>query len=158
VKKLLFRVFDKERNEMSEPFPLGTPYYIFNEKDGSKYPTTMESMALMLVNPDRFIVMQYTGLHDSTKWEQLTPEEQKAWLDKSKTKEEWPGKMIFEGDIVKCPLQEESADYLWLEADKYNRDYVLRTMWLPECYLEGFPDGVEILGNVHEHKHLLEAL
>jgi len=43
---------------------------------------------------------QYTGLHDATKWGQLKPAEQKAWLDSGKTKEEWNGKEIYEGDIL----------------------------------------------------------
>jgi uncharacterized phage protein (TIGR01671 family) len=46
-------------------------------------------------------LMQYTGLKDNTKWEQLTKSEQKDWLNSGKTKEEWNGKEIYEGDIVK---------------------------------------------------------
>jgi len=44
--------------------------------------------------------MQYTGLKDSTKWEQLTELEQQDWIKSGKTKEEWNGKEIYEGDIV----------------------------------------------------------
>jgi len=45
-------------------------------------------------------VGQFTGLKDNTKWEELTKEEQKKWLI-NKTKEEWVGKEIYEGDSVK---------------------------------------------------------
>lgn len=43
---------------------------------------------------------QYTGLHDSTKWESLSKSEQQKWLE-NHTADEWKGKKIFEGDIIK---------------------------------------------------------
>ena len=46
-------------------------------------------------------LMQYTGLKDNTKWDNLTHEEQRMWLDSGKTEDEWDGKEIYEGDIVK---------------------------------------------------------
>lgn len=45
-------------------------------------------------------VGQFTGLYDSTKWEELTEIEQKQWFNNGKTKEEWNGKEIYEGNIV----------------------------------------------------------
>lgn len=49
-------------------------------------------------------VGQYTGFHDSTKWEELTPEEQQAFLYQpdgwENTPDLWHGKQIFEGDVL----------------------------------------------------------
>ena len=51
-------------------------------------------------------VGQFTGLYDNTKWEELTVDEQAEFLypkDGGKhSKEEWKGKPIFEGDIIKA--------------------------------------------------------
>ena len=46
------------------------------------------------------ILMQSTGLHDSTKFENLSEEEQEEWLESGKSADEWQGREIFEGDIV----------------------------------------------------------
>ena len=46
------------------------------------------------------ILMQSTGLHDSTKFEDLSEEEQEEWLESGKTADEWQGREVFEGDIV----------------------------------------------------------
>lgn len=56
-------------------------------------------------------VGQYTGLKDATKWEQLSEHEQSEWLSKGNTKENWAGKEIYEGDIVKFEdIESESVD------------------------------------------------
>ena len=46
------------------------------------------------------ILMQSTGLYDSTKFEDLSEEEQEEWLESGKSADEWQGREIFEGDIV----------------------------------------------------------
>lgn len=48
-----------------------------------------------------YILMQYTGLKDGTKWEQLTKEEQNDWQQSGKRPEEWKGREIYEGDLFK---------------------------------------------------------
>lgn len=40
-----------------------------------------------------------TGIHDNTKLDELTEQEQTEWLKNHKA-EEWNGKMICEGDII----------------------------------------------------------
>lgn len=54
-------------------------------------------------------VGQYTGLHDGTRWEELSEEEKEKFLsewnyekDRRNTKDDWNGRKIFEGDIVKA--------------------------------------------------------
>lgn len=46
-------------------------------------------------------VGQYTGCHDSTKWEELSASEQEDFIRKGGKPSEWNGKQIFVGDIVK---------------------------------------------------------
>ncbi len=46
------------------------------------------------------ILMQYTGLKDGTKWENLTKQEKDEWL-KNNDKKDWKGKKIYEGDVLK---------------------------------------------------------
>lgn len=44
---------------------------------------------------------QFTGEYDSTEWEELSQEEKYTFL-KQHPEEEWYGRKIFEGDILKC--------------------------------------------------------
>lgn len=46
------------------------------------------------------ILMQSTGLYDSTKFDELTPEEQRDFIKDHYSKELWRGREIYEGDIV----------------------------------------------------------
>ena len=46
------------------------------------------------------ILMQSTGLHDNTKFDDLSEEDQKEWLDSGNTDEEWHGREIFDGDLI----------------------------------------------------------
>ena len=82
------------------------------------------------VDTEKYQIMQFTGFLDQD------------------------GKEIYEGDIVKCPITGESADYLQLEADK--KDFVIREIRFPEVYMEGLPDSCEVIGNIYENKELLK--
>ncbi len=65
------------------------------------------------------------------------------------------GTEIYEGDIVKCPITEMSADYLFIQAG--NKSYVLRQASIPSTYQEGLPDDCEVMGNVFENPELMET-
>lgn len=61
-----------------------------------------------IVEIDPSTVCQYTGLHDCTKWEQLSKMEQDKFLsewnikeNRKNQKEDWNGKKIWENDIIR---------------------------------------------------------
>jgi hypothetical protein len=135
VKELLFRVFDKEQNLMSKIFPLGYTHIVFNEN------CLQLSLEYCLTNPDRFIIMQFTGL--TTLYDD-------------------PAK-IFDHDFVKIYFANKSIICL-VKWDYDDGGYRFEEVNGDEYYIyselihyDDF-EKIEILGNVHEHKHLLEAL
>ena len=90
-----FRVWDKKRSEMINLIAINFHKYIAMDdlicscNDG---PITR--------NFQDVVLMQSTGLHDDTKFEDLSEEEQEEWLESGKSADEWQGREIFEGDIV----------------------------------------------------------
>jgi len=90
-----FRVWDEKERRMLYPDELIAISPIGNEK--LNYARLGSNGDYLW---DKGILIQYVGLKDNTKWEELTKEEQKKWLI-NKTKEEWTGKEIYEGDLVK---------------------------------------------------------
>ena len=90
-----FRVWDKKRSEMINLIAINFHKYIAMDdlicscNDG---PITR--------NFQDVVLMQSTGLHDDTKFEDLSEEEQEEWLESGKTADEWQGREVFEGDIV----------------------------------------------------------
>lgn len=110
-------------------------------------------------------IMQYTGLRDSTKWEQLTKEEKQQFYNEHRSedgetikyqhiddvKRLWKGKEIYEGDIVKVKggvtaevIFAEYPDFQWL----------LRWIGAYEKY---YPFGQEckVIGNIYDNPELL---
>ena len=103
--------------------------------DGSYYKIiynmiNSKGMILSKEDDNNIELMQYTGLKDKNE------------------------KEIYEGDIIKCTVTDNSADYLQIEAgDKHS---VLRIISIPELYQEGLSDDGEIIGNIYENKELLK--
>jgi hypothetical protein len=128
-------------------------------------------------------VGQYTGLKDSTKWEQLTEQEQQKWINEKKGNSEknWKGKKIFEGDIVEFEDAGEDGYEVKEGYDFQNRGSVFfdnEYGCFSICDLvdldgyygnEGFYDNCDgvlsgcfwentkIIGNVIDNKNLLEG-
>jgi uncharacterized phage protein (TIGR01671 family) len=104
-----------------------------------------------------YIVEFSTGLFDSTKWEDATLEQRKGW-----TEETWRGVEIFEGDII--DHRGEKGIVEWS-----NDNYGGHLGWEALCpdgtssleYYYGFStsdwERCRVIGNIHEHKELLEA-
>ncbi len=83
-----------------EPWEIVIQYYIKDEKTGCN------KRVKSAVDPNT--VCHYTGLTTPTKWEQFSDIEQEKFLsewnyekENWNTKEDWTGRMVFEGDIIK---------------------------------------------------------
>ena len=74
------------------------------------YPETTDEDFVLIEDHDHYgaqtvdgkdcVLMQWTGLHDATSWDELAQEEQAKWLSSGHKADEWCGKDIYEGDIV----------------------------------------------------------
>ena len=99
------------------------------------------------------ILMQSTGLHDDTKFEDLSEGEQEEWLESGKTAEEWQGREVFEGDILTS--QDGSDGLISRFIVKRDEFYTGFTPMNREGY--GFNRTMcEVIGNVHQQSELLE--
>lgn len=68
-----------------------------------------------------------TGKFDTTKWDELTTEEQALFLypleGGKRSKEDWKGKLIFTNDIIQYRMEEEGYDcYAIVKLGEYNQD------------------------------------
>jgi len=65
-------------------------------------------------------VGEFTGLYDSTKWEELTKKEREFWKKRGYDKDNWKGKEIFDGDVVRVinTRKKEKAVCEWGIIDK----------------------------------------
>ena len=104
------------------------------------------------------ILMQSTGLHDNTKFEDLSEEDQEEWLESGKTADEWQGREVFEGDIVEIIYDWEpftgvvvydlgEADF---KATNNHEDYGNNFQYLT------VGESIEVIGNIHKNYELLE--
>ena len=99
------------------------------------------------------ILMQSTGLHDSTKFEDLSEEEQEEWLESGKIADEWQGVEIFEGNILTS--QDGTDGLISRFIVKRDEFYTGFTPMNREGY--GFNRTMcEVIGNVLQHPELLE--
>ncbi len=133
--------------------------------------------------PD-FDVMQYTGLHDATKWEDLSETEKREFYNKYRSEDGltikyinvedvrhlWQGREIYEGDILKYNHSKSDDDNL--DTKHYARNYVVEhisTQYRYGCRIRNksiwsmvnqgtiYNGKAEKIGNIHENPELLEG-
>ena len=104
MRKHLFRAWDKENKKWLWPYEgfsvIGevTVFNLFNQNN--------------IKDINNIVIVESTGLYDSTLWKDLTELERTRWT-RSHMPSEWRGKMIFEGDLVKTATSIQKV--LWLE-------------------------------------------
>jgi len=155
MREIKFRCWDKKRKQMYDVIGMSRYY-----SDKSMQPSWIGKLHKKMTptcqrgvseeEEGNFILMQYTGLRDNTKWKDLTEEEQEMWLASGRTKEEWNGKEIYEGDIVKQhsgwwdetvvgEVVFKGGMFVVIDCTKYTRrEYLLNTT-------------AKVIGNVYEN-------
>ena len=143
-----FRCFDKDTKTMHEVVSI----------DFRDWRVYYEAYGLRNYWNKNVALMQSTGLHDNTKFEDLSEEEQEEWLESGKTADEWQGREVFEGDIVEMIYDWEpftgvvvydlgEADF---KATNNHEDYGNNFQYLT------VGESIEVIGNIHKNPELLE--
>lgn len=190
MREIKFRAWDKENGEMIYSDNVGGDYYfVITDKSvlcvmDVSYDDSFGLPTTSLSEIDE--VMQYTGLKDGTKWEQLTEQERFDFYNKNKSedgasikfqnvddvKHLWKGKEIYEGDILKLSFfmtnEKGIVKFGQNRPSDMSREY--------ECGNQGFYIDVTndkhsswrkdiwfyhsncvVIGNIYENPELLEA-
>ena len=113
------------------------------------------------------VLEQFTGLHDATKWEDLTDAERDEWIKAGHTKEDWKGRRIFDGDIVGFTAENELWEPQYYEGTVYFCD---GTFWVDcgkdsdDCdvlfsigHAKLCDESLQIIGNIHDNPMMLEV-
>lgn len=109
------------------------------------------------------ILEQWTGLHDSTAWDELPKEKQEEWLSKDFAPSKWAGIEIYEGDIVKYSSSIESG---LAEIESMFSTSNLGFRWITQnttkpslidsVHYYGCSSELKIMGNKNQHPELLK--
>ena len=143
-----FRCFDKYTKTMHEVVSI----------DFRDWRVYYEAYGLRNYWNKNVVLMQSTGLHDKTKFKDLSEKEQVEWLESGKSADEWQGREIFEGDIVKIIYDSEpftgvvvydlgEADF---KATNNHEDYGNNFQYLT------VGESIEVIGVIHKNPELLE--
>ena len=158
MREILFKGKQKDNGEWVEGF------YIERKSDGAAYIATntigasinsiINNMTATAFRVIPETVGPFTCLYDSTKWEELTELEQKVWL-KFHTENEWKGKKIFEGDILKNKL----GYYVVVWDDKYLQ-WAVKNQKGVICFtlntiISDKKRPCTAIGNIHDNPELL---
>lgn len=155
MQEIKFKAWDKVAKKMYEVRALYFPQC----RDNQVRIVDIGRKSEFTVSIDDVDLMQYTGLTDNTKWEQLTNKEQTVWL-KEHTHEEWNGKEIYEGDIITGQPISNIDDIphigtvahfecIYIVKGTKGKSALLQQMWRY--------NNIEVIGNTHENPELLEA-
>ena len=100
------------------------------------------------------VLEQFTGLHDATKWEDLTDAERDEWIKSGHTKEDWKGRRIFEGDILLTNGMD--GKLLWVSYfDDEEAQFDFCPLGHEYCSTHNelyYSSKRQIIGNIHDQK------
>lgn len=91
------------------------------------------------------VLMQFTGLRDSTQWDELTDEKKLKYAKIEPCLSEWAGKKVFEGDIAEYELNNKKY-YMAIKYDSKIAKFIY-----PE-----YPSEFKVVGNIFENADLLK--
>lgn len=152
MRELKFRAYDLKWERWVEPEDItihgdGTIFVVRRGEPGRFNPgDEIETCQ----DPKEIKIVQYTGLNDATKWEELTEDERTQWTRDGNFPSDWKGKLIYEdyilkhddGDIGKV----EDAGGYWEVAS--SSSFVM---------LGGISDQYKIIGTMQENPELLKV-
>jgi len=112
-----------------------------------------------MVKEETIILMQYTGLNDTTKWEELTEKEREQWTLNGYFPSEWKGKEIYEGDICSflSPMQRQDmspATVNWSNGGYWSLSGIIKK--LPLMLHRAL--SIKVIGNIYKNTELLEEI
>lgn len=143
MREIKFRGWDEEDKEML------LIYGAWFEEQGNY----LEMDLTKIAHGERFILMQFTGLRDNTKWEQLTKEEQTEWIESGNNETNWNGKEIYEGDIVRWYPMEKQIGEVVFDEGTYRIKQPDDFAW---TLFNSLNYNLEVIGNIYENPGLLE--
>ena len=129
-----FRAWDTRKNKMYSAEELGQDELTINP-DGRGFVNVSSSSQRLSQYMHHIHPLQFTGL-----------------LDKN-------GKEIYEGDILK--IEHEERDTIITDVKMMDGAFCVKSSWneyYPMASLARPGDGLEIIGNIYEHSHLLPGV
>jgi hypothetical protein len=157
MKDIKFRAFHKPSKKLFDVYCFTDIEVMENSFDGV---FTSETLPALRQDCE---LMQYTGLKDSTQFNELTKEEQEDWL-KGNKQEDWKGKEIFEGDIIQDindnNLLRYGEDNNLTPVEFYNGSFGISVIF-DGAFVPLYPYDVDgfkfkVVGNIYQNSELLE--
>ncbi|HKM06645.1 MAG TPA: YopX family protein [Sphaerochaeta sp.] len=147
MREIKFRVWDKVSKKYRKFDGMHDTMMMIN-KDGKVEYYNLQNGS----GGDEYILEQFTGLHDATKWEDLTDAERDEWVKAGHTKEDWKGRRIFEGDVVLVEKFRKGVIRCLEKEALFAVDFSSHLLRLCDTT----SDYIEIIGNIHDNEELLE--
>lgn len=137
------------------------------ERDGKAYIVGIsKSLRIDGIEVDPNTICQFTGLYDSTKFEELSEVEQREFLDEGNMSFDWKGKKIWENDVLHLktrPKVRQQTEFLTtVDWDAYCAGFMIEddeeggAVGLDAITENGIYEIIENLGSIFDNPELLE--
>ncbi len=165
MRDIIFRAWHKPWTEDGETYG-GEMYGPTEESDEKRAVGFLIECDSGFENSD-FVWMQYTGLNDATRWEELTENERAQWTRDGNLPSDWKGKPIYEGDIIRretnasitvavvkfnpaygCPMRFR-LDHEWGDNDRGAGDFLDRQTISSNI-------GFSVIGDIYRNPEMLK--
>lgn len=148
MREVKFRVWDKDNKKM---FPVAT----VSKHYGIEADCSIDDIgSVHIANPE---LMQYTGLHDSTPWSDLSDKEKVDWIASGKKESDWNGKEICEGDILAYGSR-VCGQVIWQPPSFVIKRSPKHKSWVEFALAYTERQFETVVGNIYENKELLKEV